>query len=182
MAEALGAAGSIVGIVGFALQLSNTLQVYVETVAECEEIIKEIVFDINSTASALQQLQKFLEDDGKHSGNDVQPGSVTRQGQLEAKRLASKCERVYNNIVTLVIKASGKGEGEESLDETLATLQNLQTVTFSRKLRWPWLHPKIQRSQNELRWLKVSLMFQLIIFQHGQGASRYVFPSLISRC
>jgi hypothetical protein len=55
MAEALGAAGSIVGIVALGLQLATTLQTYVEAVIEVGERLRDIALDINSTASALKQ-------------------------------------------------------------------------------------------------------------------------------
>lgn len=181
MAEALGAAGSIVGIVSFALKLSNTLQLYVATIADRTRVINGIVDDINSTASALQQLHAILEQDGVRSGNNTRHRLVTEEGEQEVKRLASKCQLVYENIVKLVVKASGTKDAVESPNGTPASLDNLQAATFSQKMRWPWLYVRIQRFQTELNWLKVSLMFQLMIFQMGKEAHKYVFAPSISR-
>ena len=63
MAEALGAAGSIVGIVAFGLQFVTKIQMYIDTVENAENSFRNIALDISATASALDQINRFIEED-----------------------------------------------------------------------------------------------------------------------
>ena len=113
MAEALGAASSIVGIIGFGLQLATTLQTYVEAVIEAEETLRDIAFDINSTASALKQLQEIIDADKADTGMQNNPKVFKDEGRKEIEVLAVQCGKLYTTIVVLVTKAGtlgGKGK------------------------------------------------------------------------
>ncbi|KAI1843880.1 hypothetical protein JX265_003776 [Neoarthrinium moseri] len=61
MAEVVGLAGSIVGIVFFGIQFATVLETYVEAIAESDQRLRDIAFGVGATASALKQLHAILE-------------------------------------------------------------------------------------------------------------------------
>ncbi|KAI1414577.1 hypothetical protein F5Y13DRAFT_197574 [Hypoxylon sp. FL1857] len=160
MADPLGAAGSIVGIAAFGLKFATTLQTYIEAVADARESLRDITFDVSATASALEQLHEFTKTDenGKAIANDA--------GVQEVSRLASQCKKVYTAIIDLIAKAVGvprDDNGEVSLDAL--DLNRLNVTSLIQKLKWPFKEPRIKKHQEELRWLKISLLFQLRLME-----------------
>jgi hypothetical protein len=75
----------IVGIVGFRLQLATTLQTHIEAVLEAAEMLRDITFEVASTASALKQLQDITDDDKR----DVNEQNIPDDG-----RKGHKCPRM----------------------------------------------------------------------------------------
>ncbi|KAI1876006.1 uncharacterized protein JN550_001502 [Neoarthrinium moseri] len=164
MAEALGAAGSIVGIVSFGLQFATSLQTYLEAVAGAEESMQDIAFDINATASALKQLHDLIEADKAATGNETR--ILNSKGVEEVLRLSAQCEKVYTLTMGLIAKAARpKFDGQSGGPAVTAKWEDFKAATLCRRLRWPWLEPRIKKCQDQLRWLKVTLLFQLQLAQ-----------------
>ncbi|KAI0833023.1 hypothetical protein F5Y06DRAFT_184522 [Hypoxylon sp. FL0890] len=160
MADPLGAAGSIIGIAAFGLKFATTLQTYIEAVADARESLRDIAFDVSATASALEQLNEFIniDENGKAIAND--------SGVQQALRLAAQCKQVYTAIIDLIAKAAGvsrDGNGEESLDAL--DLDSLNATSLMQRLKWPFKEPRIKKHQEELRWLKISLLFHLRLME-----------------
>ncbi|OTA67870.1 hypothetical protein K449DRAFT_186168 [Hypoxylon sp. EC38] len=160
MADPLGAAGSIVGIAAFGLQFATTLQTYIETVADARGTLRDIALDVSATASALEQLHEFTKADenGKAIANDL--------GVQQVVRLATQCKQVYTAIIDLIAKAAGiprDANGEVSLDAL--DLNTLNAISLMQKLIWPFKEPRIKKHQEELRWLKISLLFHLRLME-----------------
>ncbi|KAH8812189.1 hypothetical protein F5884DRAFT_304651 [Xylogone sp. PMI_703] len=151
---ALGAAGSIVGIVGFGLQIAATLQTYTEATLEADERIRDIANDINATASALQRLQDVITRDSKLPQGRV----FSVEGLNVVNKIASQCDVVFTRIVQLLNKAGRPGSelsnSQRAKDLTLSTLDHL---------KWPWLEPKIARCRQELERLLLKLLLMLQI-------------------
>jgi hypothetical protein len=169
MADPLEAAGSIVGIVAFGMQLATTLQTYIELTADTKEHLHDLVFDVNATASALRQLQDIIDSD-KASTQDNNLSPIFKDAGLkEIEGLAIKCERVYKTIIILVQKASNSehkaGVSGETKDtnrhEMAINPSSLKSSSLIRRLRWPWLAPRVNHCQEQLRWLKMSLLLNL---------------------
>lgn len=161
MAEVLGAAGSIAGIVSFGLQLATTLQTYIETMLEAEERLRDITFEINSTASALRQLQDILDDDKRGTGvGKLSPKVFKNEGRREIEAIAQKCGKVYRTIVLLVNKAANLGP-KNMVSTASSDVVQLKISSLTRMMKWPWVEPHIKRCQEQLRWLKMSLLFNL---------------------
>lgn len=47
-------------------------------------------------------------------------------------------------------------------------------IKLGRKMRWPWLGPRIKRCREHLGRLKVSLMLSLQVFLNSESRARYV--------
>lgn len=174
MAEAVGTASSIVGIVSFGLKLATTLQTYVELVREAKEELQYIVFDVNATSAALRQLQAIVDSD---EDSDASARVFKEDGVREIEILAAKCDRVYKNIILLIQSASnseaGKGDKTTKDGDVTIDISSLKTLTFMGRLKWPWLRPRITRCHEQLKWLKISLLFTLQMANLAQSQMRY---------
>ncbi|KAI1214638.1 uncharacterized protein F4807DRAFT_404055 [Annulohypoxylon truncatum] len=163
MGDPLGAAGSIIGIAAFGLKCVTTLQTYVEAVVDARKSLRDIAFDVSVTASALNQLHQFIELDknGKAVAND--------SGVQEVARLASKCKQVYTAVMKLISKAVGAprdDNGEISIDALDSIDLNESNVKrLVQRLKWPFKQHRIKKHQEELRWLKISLLFHLRLME-----------------
>ncbi|KAI8946998.1 hypothetical protein F4801DRAFT_30682 [Xylaria longipes] len=182
MADIVGTVGSIVGIVDVGLKLAMTLHTYVEAVAEAKEQLGEVASDVDATAGALKQLHTILESDkaaveaSKNSssssstkGNYPTPAS-TRVVLKEAEHqnietLAVRCEEVYVAITVLVNKAAGLQAGDGVPGHNALAIAGL---SLRRRLKWPWLRPRIARCQETLQGLKITLMLHLSIANLAQ--------------
>ncbi|RDL35254.1 uncharacterized protein BP5553_07185 [Venustampulla echinocandica] len=152
--EALGAAGSIIGIAGFGLQIATTLQTYAEATLEADDRIRDIANDISATASALQRLQAVITRD-----ENLKNGKVfSVEGLKSVNKIASQCDTVFKRTVELLNKA-GKPEEELANAERSKELK-ISTLGY---LKWPWLEPKIMRCRQELERLLVKLFLFLQI-------------------
>jgi hypothetical protein len=174
MAEAIGTASAIVGIVSFGLELASALQTFISAVQEAEERLTAIAQEIGATAAALQQLQTLIDRD---KAEETENRRVFKDAGLdEIVSLAGKCHKVYETIAELLGKAAGteaknganddKDDGTNGISFESSTSNRMQNVTvrvisLGRRMRWPWLEPRITRCHEQLRWLKMSLLFDL---------------------
>ncbi|KAI0380754.1 hypothetical protein F5Y04DRAFT_91233 [Hypomontagnella monticulosa] len=160
MAEAVGAVASIIGIAEFGLKFATTLQTYIETVVDARESWREITFDVSATASALEQLHRFTKpgENGKAIANE--------SGLEQVTRLALQCRQVYTAIIDLIAKAAGiprDDNGDVSMDEL--DLDSLNSGSLMRRLIWPFQEHRVKKHREELRWLKISLLFHLRLME-----------------
>lgn len=160
MAEALGAAASIAGIVGFGLKLATTIQTYIGSALEAEESLRDIAFEISSTASALSQLQEVLE--AENATRDVHQGPrlFKDEGLKQIEIRIVQCDKAFKSIVGFTLKAGAGGGKEKQLTNTL-DVRTFAASSLTENLKWPWLEPRIKRCHERLRWLNMNLLFYL---------------------
>ncbi|RSL53232.1 hypothetical protein CEP54_010486 [Fusarium duplospermum] len=168
MAEAVGVAGSIVGIVAFGLQLGVTLQTHIEAAVEASDRLQEIAFEINSTAAVLSQLQAVMKKDC-----DATIPVFNTDGLRDIKRLSDRCKRIYGVIIILLNEAAEGSENKKLKREVSADgiddlSLKLNKLGFRRKLAWPWLEPRIKRCQQELRQVKLDLFLHIQVVNLAQ--------------
>jgi hypothetical protein len=130
---ALGAASSIVGIVGFGLQVATTLQTYAEATFEADDRIRDIANDISATASALQRLQAVIVRDDKLPQGRL----FSVEGLKVVNKIASQCDAVFTRIVELLNKAGKPGgqlsSSERAKDLKLSTLGSFKMAVVGAK-------------------------------------------------
>lgn len=156
----MGAAGSIIGIAAFGLKFATTLQTYIEAVFDAQQSLQDIASDVSATASALEQLHEIVKvgENGKAIANN--------SGLHQVIQLASQCKQVYIAIINLIARATGvpkDDDGNVSLDAL--DLDSLKATSLMRKLKWPFKEPRIKKHQDNLRWLKLSLLFHLRLME-----------------
>ena len=90
MAESLRAAGSIVSIVAFGMHLATTMHTNMETMDEADQTLDDVVFDVNTTASALKQLDTIIEKDRSY---DACLRVLNEMGIRDVENLASNAAK-----------------------------------------------------------------------------------------
>ncbi|KAM0426058.1 hypothetical protein ACHAPT_008689 [Fusarium lateritium] len=164
------AAGLAIGVVGLGLQLATTLQTYVEGVAGAEDRLRELSFDVASTASTLKQLEDMLDADKavvENTNSDQTVDSVTiftDQGRRDIYSLSRRCEKVYQGIVRVILNVSAPPSARSkaiAANVGISDLTATRLMQFGRSLKWPWVEPRVKACQEELRWLKMDLLLHL---------------------
>jgi hypothetical protein len=159
MAEAQVALGSIAGVAAFGHQLSTILHSFVEAVWEAKDRLRDVAIDINSTASALEQLQALIDADATQTTKVFRDAGVD-----EVNSLSVACGKVYSLIVILMTKAGSADRPGKITAESIDVLA-LKTSVLTRHMRWSWLAPRIKRCQAQLRLFKTKLMLNLQLAQ-----------------
>ena len=183
MAEALGAAGSIIGIAAFGLKSLTTVQAYVDAVSDAEHDLRNLVVEVGATASTLKQLHRFIVSDqavavvvstGKTStdgGGSADKKSIpvaNDEAVRRAVQLATECKQVYTAILNLIAKDIG-AQRDENGNIPLDSLDpDAVKTTTLRRLKWSFREPRVRKLREDLRWLKFSLMVQLQVMELGR--------------
>jgi hypothetical protein len=155
MAQAPGAPSSIVSIIAYGLQLSTNLETYAEGFSDAEEKLYDLSADISASAAALIQLQQVVEND------DAAPTRVLKEeGRQEIENVAAQCEKVYKTVIIIVNKA-GTSANKGKLAADFGERPVLKPSSLLRDLRWPWLNPRIERIDRQLRWIKMKVLLHL---------------------
>lgn len=180
MAEVIGLAASIVGIVDMGFKLAFTLQTYVGAVAEAEQRLGEVAQNVNSIAAALKQLAIIVDADQLRDGDSQSSVAANTSvfnecGRIEVKKLASRCEIIYTAIITLIMKSADPNTNMSKIGNSALPLKAsiITNLTWTRRLRWPWLEPRITECEKRLQWLKIDLMFHLHVASIAQYQLRY---------
>lgn len=170
MADPLGVAGSIVGIVAMGMKLGTTLQAYVETAVDSKDSVRDIAFGLSTTASMLQQLLELVKPGDAEAGRG-HPPILKEAGSREILMLANKCRTVYEGIFDLAIKATrpkdSKGKDKENAPGEI-DLDSLTIQTLYQKMVWPWYEPRVKKQQDQLQGLKIDLILHLFVFKIAQ--------------
>lgn len=168
--EAVGATASIVGIIDFGLKLGVTLQTYVEAVKEAEERLGEIAVQVSSTAAALKELHDLINSDTgantttSGSSTTTKTGIFNDGGLKSVQNLAIQCKKIYTTIVILVKGA--ESTADQNRNDTVPkdmTALSATGLSLGKRLRWPWLEPRIKRCETRLQCLKLDLLLHLQI-------------------
>lgn len=185
------AAASVIGIVSFGLGLAKSLQAFIDSVIEAEETITLIVAEVSTTASTLKRLQEVIDQDKTASEEEHRATVFNSIGIKEIDACALQCQKIYIQIIVLIEKASMQNGEDGSKDigtqgpaadgpvEPAIRLAvfSKNVTKLGRKMRWPWLEPRIKRCQEHLGRLKISLLLSLQVFSIAQSRSRYVSRS-----
>ena len=172
--DPLSAIASIVGIVGFGVQIAQILQAEIDAIQTATERVEQIVIEIRATSTGLTNLQDFLIQDSEASAVDR---IFNDEGCNEVAHIVRRCNTVFRNITVLVAKAGNgvlssvdyfqrqleeehkkKKKGIEDNNVKLEVeLSNLE------HLMWPWRLPKIEQYIADLDRLKLSLVLILSV-------------------
>ena len=167
--EALGAVGSVVGIISLGIQLAQILQVQIDATRSADDRITQIVIEIRATASGLQSLQALLLRDAQARNDKI----FDESGHRDIKTIVDRCNIVFRNVVTLVAKA-GKAvlaivDDFQRKIQRRNPLKKESTIKLEielsniEHLMWPWRQAKIEQYVADLDRLKSSLLFILAV-------------------
>ena len=170
MAEALGIAGSVVGIISLGIQVSMILQKQVDDVLDAPEKVSQMIIEVKATAAGLTDLQDLLLQDKISGDNDK---IFSQQGKDAINFVVQRCDLVFRNIVVLIAKA-GKAVLAQ-VDDFQRKVKKKQSVKPDPKLRleielsniehllWPWRLPKIEQYIADMGRLSNNLLLILAV-------------------
>ena len=171
--DPLSAIASIVGIVGFGIQIAQILQKEIDAIQTATERVEQIVIEIRATATGLTNLQDFLLQDQEASVDDR---IFNDEGRVEVAHVVRRCNTVFRNITVLVAKAgngilSSVDQFQRQLKEEHENTKGLKKSNVKLEielsnlehLMWPWRLPKIEQYIADLDRLKLSLVLILSV-------------------
>ncbi|KAI0549191.1 hypothetical protein F4679DRAFT_276368 [Xylaria curta] len=182
---ALGAAGSVVGIIGFGLQLSQILYNYLSQVWSAQERLEAVVDEIELTTSALQEIYVFLQLEVANIGHG-QPLHLFSGNSLEKIRaIANRCLVIFWRVEA-TISGNLTAELDDRLLEKLLDFDNklkyytpgstiqieseltLDPLGLRDRFRWPSRASKLDKYCKQLQRYQDSLVLLLQIVSLGQ--------------
>ncbi|KAI1840598.1 hypothetical protein JX266_013202 [Neoarthrinium moseri] len=178
--SALGAAGSIVGIASFGIQLSKVLFDFCNQVGSAPESLQAVLDVLESTVEALGEVNHFLNTEIRAHQHYKKTFTYSTKWLLSVKRTADKCLIVFWRIEAAIIDTS-KTTDKELMDrlanynkqvsannstipiEIELRLKGI-TLRVPKRLRWPYIIPKLDAYSQQLQRFQVNLvlMFQVI--------------------
>lgn len=159
MKEYPAADNSIAEVVGFGTHLATTLQTYANAFSETSSYLQDIVSSINSTASALSQLQKIIDADTAVEHHQSPEKVLKDEGCEHIMVLAAQCRKIYRLICEIIIMAECGWGAKLPSNNWEMPLFDISSI--SHRLEDPWLEPWIKRCREELEWLEISLLLIL---------------------
>lgn len=170
--EALGAIGSVVGIVSLGVQLSQTIQQQLDLIENADYKLTNVVFEISSTADAIADLNRLIEEDDKRVDDPI----FNNRARTNLKLIIRKCHQIFRDVAFLWAKA-GKGvqvevekfqrEVEEWSAKENASPKSEPTLHIElsafEHVKMTWRIERIERYSLELEKHKTSLTLFLTL-------------------
>lgn len=189
---ALGAAGSVVGIAGFGIQLYQILSKFVSQVRSAQEQLEGVIAEIDSTTSALEEIYYYLEKEVRNVETGKQLELFSESSLVKVKVTADKCLVVFWRIETVIAGSEPDGFDDElasrltRFNRTLASYCMGHTIKiesqltsdplrFRDKVRWAFHSSKVERFCKELQRYQshLGLLLQIVLLGQQQ-AKQYV--------
>jgi len=170
MADRASNKGSLASVVTYGVQLATTLQTFAELDSDTKALLNPLVVEVNATSAALRQLDQTLHDDEAAAEKQGRLPGYKAEGTVQVETLADQCGHVYRLIVALLHRArnsKGKLPDKDSEREPLNTdlgpgsLMIVSVLARGLENASDWLEPRIDRCQEQLRWLKTGLLVHL---------------------
>lgn len=137
--EALGAAGSVVGIASFGLQLCQVLYQFTSEARNANESLVAVLNGIHATTCALDQVHGFLEEEVEHLKTTRQAAFFTPKSIQAVKRTADECLIIFWRIeATIANKYHSKFEEElivklNNFNEKLSKQKDPPPISVDKK-------------------------------------------------
>ncbi|TRX96984.1 hypothetical protein FHL15_002290 [Xylaria flabelliformis] len=182
---ALGAAGSVVGIIGFGFQLSQILCNYLSQVRSAQEHLEAVVDEIELTTSALQEIYGLLQQEVANIERG-QPLYLFSGNSLENIRaIANRCLVIFWRVEATISGNWTTDDNSRLLEKLLefndklkhstpgSTIQIESELTADPlgswdKFRWPSKASKLDKYCKQLQRYKYNLVLLLQIVSLGQ--------------
>lgn len=184
---ALGAAGSIVGIAGLDLQISQTLYQFISTSREARSTVRAVLNGLNSTSAAMRSLQVLLDKEDKRRAEKIKP-IFTAEALRNIKDHSDQCLTIFWRIEALITNKLEDNLLEKDIAVKLAIfnsdsrsvnkskvleLDSLGVLTKMQCLKWPYVSPRLKEYAQRLSSLQLGmiLMIQVVSLATGEGTA-----------
>lgn len=179
--------------VAFGQKLADLLQTIVELnlSAAVQTSLKTVLQDVLVTSGTLRQLQDLMVDESVGPGQIARP-TVTSACLDDVEKLAVKCELIYKTIMLISSKAVARDKSKDD-DSELSGLENLKNELLIGPIPDPssiksirlvgtsgfgnqreWVEERIDRCQEQLKWIGMGLLVHLHIFKLVKQQLGYV--------
>lgn len=181
----LGAAGSVVGIAGFGIQLSQVLYSFVSQTRSANRTLRSLIDGINATTGAMDQVRDLLKDEKRNIEKGHPATLFSAKALDDVKGRADQCLIIFWQIEAAITKKREARNFEDELAERLDAFNQVITSTAEPKLprldihqvlsrleslKWTYVAPKLDQYSKELDRLQLNLvlMFQVISMRARQ--------------
>ncbi|KAI0859376.1 hypothetical protein F4860DRAFT_504780 [Xylaria cubensis] len=186
---ALGAAGSAIGIASFGIELFKILRTFVSQVISAQEQLEEVIAEIKSTASALEEIYFYLEKE-VHNVEAGKPLELfTESSLIKVKDTADKCLVVFWRIEIAMSGNEPDGFDDELRNRLNGFNQKLTSyctgqiieielqlnsgpLRFRDKFRWALQSSKLEKFCKGLQGHRNHLVLLLQIVLLGQQQAK----------
>ncbi|KAI1258447.1 hypothetical protein F5Y18DRAFT_356077 [Xylariaceae sp. FL1019] len=191
---ALGAAGSVVGIAGFGIQLSQILTKYASRFLSAQESLQKIVDEIDSTSHALKEVYLLIREELDSFDKGKPLLLFTETSLLNVKQTADQCLVIFWRIeatIEATISGDSSANTKEKLIKKLNEFNKLNSYSSNfpiaielrpisnpldsrQKARWTTNVSKLEDYCEQLRRLKINLTltFQVVSLGHQRSQSK----------
>ena len=177
--NALSAAGSVVRVAGFGLQLSQVLYQFTSQAWSAKDSLHSLLGGIHATTCALNQVHGILADECENLERKGRAVFFSTKAIDNVKSTADKCLLIFWRIEATITSKSGSKLEEELIKRLNTFNQQLTTkkspdpipvdttlisLTTWGRLRWPYIAPKLDNYTSQLQLLQMNLvlMFSVI--------------------
>ncbi|MCJ1437969.1 hypothetical protein MMC27_007356 [Xylographa pallens] len=168
--DAVSAASAVLGIVGFGLQVYQTLFTFVTKAADADQCVQALMIDINLTVSALREIHDLLEKEeslqntrkGRRHGRRL----FSDDGLADTQRTAEQCMTIFKSIVAFILKHSRKGKNEVSTNErdpNYLRIHRAEVVSRLESIKWALVQDQVNLFTARLGTFKLSLLLILSV-------------------
>jgi hypothetical protein len=181
----LGAAGSVVGIAGFGIQLSQVLYSFISQARSANVTLRSLVDGVHATTGAMEQVHGLLEDEKKNIAKGHPAVLFSTKALLEVKSRADQCLILFWRIEAVITKKRESRDFEDQLadrlnafnkgiatcnEPKLPRLDSHRVLSMLECLKWTYVAPKLDQYSKELDRLQLNLvlMFQVISLRARQ--------------
>ncbi|KAH9907511.1 hypothetical protein F4778DRAFT_544592 [Xylariomycetidae sp. FL2044] len=182
---ALGAAGSVVGIAGFGIQLSQVLVKYASQVWSAQESLEAIVDEISSTTSTLEEIYSFLKQEVANIKRGKPLYLFSQTSLIKVKLTAHRCLVVFWRVEA-IISGNWPANIEELLVQKLTKFNSRldyytpespirieseltsDPIGLRDRLRWPLKSSKLDKYCKQLQRYQDHLVLLLQVVSLGQ--------------
>jgi len=158
MTDPFTIAVSVAGLASFGLQLADGLNKYASSTIDSKGRVKAILYDTKLTTSVLQQFEAILKEDTAVSLSDAAKGI--------ASDAISGCQKVFEDIHLLIL-------GTKTPVSTALGGKDFET-SFSKRLKWPFVEPKLELLRSNLEKIKTTLQLLISLVTYGIVKRLYV--------
>src|SRR3569833_935781 len=181
---ALGAAGTVIGIVGFGMQLSQVHYEFGSQVGSAQQSLRDVLDAIDATTRALNEIHTYLEAEEQNVKDGNHLRLFSQKSLLGVKEPADKCLVVFKRIEGTIVNTSQSKQEDALVAKLMAFNKSLQTgekpalvldsklkslsLNFVDRLRWTYVAPKLEDYSRQLHHYQLSLVLMFSVISLGE--------------
>jgi hypothetical protein len=185
----LGAAGSVVGIASFGLQLSGALYQFIDSYRSAQENLQDVADGIQATTFALDKISEYLklEEQNVQEGRGLQ--LFSNRALVGLQEVSNKCLLVFWRIEATVTRKDHSGFERELVDRLKQFNENIRNnreacffevsdclarvrLGFRNRIRWSFIGTKLQGHSTQLQQFQLSLTLMCSVISLGTQRSK----------